>query len=138
MTTRGVFSGQESLPRLFKRPEESDIFHMVWHILSAGDYIRSSSWSITSEQERAPTLILMSSFVNDTSVYEDRRGMQHRVPWRNSSAAVLLGGTAGVDYQLTNRITTNTGRVLRRTGHLSIIDRYPDIDRFENTARFQS
>lgn len=132
------FNEQEALPYLLKRPDESDIFNMVWHILAPDDYIIKSSWIITSDTEKAPTLIPMSFFINNTPLYEDRQGSQYRLPWRKSTAIVLIGGTAGVNYELTNRINTNSGRVLTRTGDLRVVDRYPEIDRFDNTARFQS
>jgi len=129
---------QESLPYLLKRPQESDLFNMVWHIISPDDYITKSVWTIDSESEQVPTLLYTSSFINEIPLYEDRQGSRYRLPWRRSTAVLLEGGTAGVNYELTNQVTTNSGRVLRRTGELRVVDRYPETDRFANTARFQS
>lgn len=75
--------------------------------LQETETITTSMWIITSETEQTPTLIMST-------------GGQHISPDGKSTSIWFEGGTAGVSYNITNRITTDQGRTEDRTGILTV------------------
>jgi len=75
--------------------------------LASNETITTSNWYITSDEEDIPTLAIN---ITGSGISVDEL----------STSVWLEGGTDGVKYKLTNRITTSQGRTEDRTGIITV------------------
>ena len=78
--------------------------------LGDAEEIDNSQWLISSEAEPTPTLEINGIGVG---ISDDKK----------ATSVWLEGGTVGVEYNVTNRITTNEHRVEDRTGIITVAEK---------------
>ena len=96
------------MPAYLKDPSAVLDFGFDWQLwLASGETISASTWTITEDETSPSTTLFKASDTHNTT----------------ATTAWLSGGTPGVDYVLTNHITTSAGRQDDRSMTIKVLNR---------------